>query len=184
VVRLVAGAYPIASIRDLTEPFKRPIVSLPALGSSPMSLDALENELIRKRFSEPRVHFALVCAAVDCPPLRNEAFVGRKMEQQLEEQARLFIGDPHKNRFDATAKVLELSAIFDWFRADFEKAGSLRAFVAKHLGDGVYAPGVVVRFRDYDWGLNDARRALGSGPLESPSSDGIERAPSNRRGKP
>ena len=184
VVRLVAGAYPIASIRDVTEPFKRPIVPLRVLGASPISLDALENELIRKRFGEPRVHFALVCAAMDCPPLRKEAYLGRKIEQQLEEQARLFVGDRRKNRFDADAKVLELSAIFDWFHGDFEKAGSVPTFVAKYLGDGVAAPGVVVRFRDYDWTLNDAKRGRGPGPLETSSSDGIEPAPSNRRGKP
>src|SRR5688500_5159413 len=69
-------------------PWKEEIVRA---GGKTMSLDFVEHEIIRKRFREPRIHFALVCAARSCPPLRREAYTGARLEAQLEEQARIFI---------------------------------------------------------------------------------------------
>jgi hypothetical protein len=128
------------------------------------TLDEIQNEIIRKRFDEPRVHFALVCAALGCPPLRREAYVGSRLDEQLDDQARTFLTEsPRKNRVDAAAGVVHLSPIFRWYRDDFP-AGPRG--LGRFLAD-LFPPGPErslleggrfdVRYTRYDWALN-ARR--------------------------
>jgi len=125
------------------------------------TLDEIEQEIIRKQFSEPRVHFALVCAALGCPPLRNEAYVGESLDRQLDEQARAFLLDsPEKNRVDSEKGVVYLSPIFDWYREDFP-AGSagLGGFLLRFHPPGaardlLQSGQFRVESTDYDWTLN------------------------------
>lgn len=141
----------------LKGPFKQPIVSL--FGQK-ISLDDLENVWIRKRFNEPRVHFALVCAAVSCPPLRGEPYQGSELESQLADQGQKFMSDQEKNRLDPASNTIYLSPYFKWFREDFEKkAGSVAEFVKPYFAER--APRVdwnnlKVKHTEYDWSLNDA----------------------------
>ena len=72
---------------------------------------------------EPRIHFALVCAAKSCPKLRSEAYTPDQLDRQLDDQARGFFNDPHKNSFDKVNKIAYLSPIMDWFTEDFEATG-------------------------------------------------------------
>ena len=98
------------------------------------TLDQLEHGIIRKDYAEARAHFALVCAARGCPPLRANAFVGAKLDAQLDEQGKIFLGQSEKNRVDAAKRTLHLSPIFKWFAGDFEAAaGSVEKFVAPFL---------------------------------------------------
>lgn len=157
-VRLVLDHHPIASIRDIgwvpLAAFRRKFIPMEGLKGGTISLDDIEHRTLRSAFREPRIHFALVCAARGCPPLRAEAYRGADLERQLDEQARAFLADPTKNRVEG--ETLHLSPIFQWFRGDFEAAGgSLAAFVAPYLG--TRAPGAWTRieFLDYDWRLND-----------------------------
>ncbi len=124
-----------------------------------MSLNEIENKILRAEFHEPRIHFAIVCASKSCPKLQSEAYRASDLDAQLERAAREFARDPAKNRYDASSQELQLSSIFKWFREDFETAsGSLPAFfvrftepaLAKTLGDGK----VKVEFLEYDWTLN------------------------------
>ncbi len=132
-VKRIVDHYPIASIRKI--------------GWLPLRAD----------FREPRIHFALVCASRSCPMLRREAYRAADLDRQLDDQARTFLADPTKNRFDATTNTLHLSSIFTWFRPDFEAAaGSLPGYVGRYLSDPrATAPGVRIEFLDYDWSLND-----------------------------
>jgi hypothetical protein len=123
------------------------------------SLDHLEHELLRKRYGEPRVHYAVNCASVGCPMLREEAYVAALLDLQLEEQARRFLSDRSRNRLRGAR--LEVSKIFDWFKEDF---GDLRRYFARHaelLADrpeerAIIANGAAsVSYLDYDWSLND-----------------------------
>lgn len=131
------------------------------------TLDQIEHEIIRVEFSEPRIHFALVCAAVGCPPLRNEAFSGERLHEQLEEQTRKFLlGNPEKNRVDAVAGVVYLSPIFDWYRDDFP-AGTdglggylARFFPAGPERDLLEGGRFKTEFTDYDWSLNAKRDSV------------------------
>ena len=122
------------------------------------SLDRIEHRILRKRYREPRLHYALNCASVGCPMLREEAYQGEHLERQLEEQARRFLSDRTRNRLRAGR--LEVSRIFDWFAEDFEPRAAYFARHADLLADDAAGRAQVaaapVSFLDYDWALNDA----------------------------
>jgi hypothetical protein len=135
------------------------------VGGRAYTLDEIEHEIIRPRFGEPRIHFALVCAAIGCPTLRREAYTGARLETQLDDQARGFLrGSPAKNRVDVQAARLYLSPIFRWYREDF---GRDDAEVGRYLArfhDGAERELLLTgRFRiaytPYDWTLNSIEHA-------------------------
>jgi hypothetical protein len=142
-------------------PWAEPIVR--AAGRT-LTLDDVEHRIIRPTYGDPRIHVALVCAAKGCPPLRTEAFVGARLDRQLDDQARRFLASGPKNRVDVAAGVVYGSPIFTWYRDDF--GGSLAgvgAFWARYVDDAaaraLLSSG---RFRwedtAYDWLLNAQRR--------------------------
>ncbi|HWZ45585.1 MAG TPA: DUF547 domain-containing protein [Candidatus Saccharimonadales bacterium] len=114
---------------------------LAVVGGHPYGLDEIEQDIIRPRFHEPRIHFALVCAAMGCPPLRSEAYVGNQLGSQLDDQARIFLLEsPSKNRVDVAKRTLYVSPVFIGFR-DYIKdfGGSNRAvgrFIAHYYPEG------------------------------------------------
>lgn len=153
-LRLVADHYPVASIRDIAagKPWDQPVVTL-ADGRS-LTLNQIEHDIIRPEFKEPRVHFALVCAAVSCPPLRSEAYVADRLDAQLDDQTKTFLRDPSANRYDPTRGRLELSAIFQWFANDFGgNDAAVIAFVSPYLSKAP-KPGTPISYLDYDWSIN------------------------------
>ena len=124
------------------------------------TLDEIEHEILRQRFQEPRIHFALVCASTSCPKLRREAYGADSLQAQLEAQARDFLNDRQRNQFLPAEGKMRLSKIFDWFRGDFEKNAPLRRTLAPFVADEATrrwllsdAP-IAIEFLDYDWTLN------------------------------
>ncbi len=85
-----------------------------------LTLDQIEHSILRRKFDEPRIHVALVCAAVSCPMLRREAYRGRVLENQLQDQAAQFVRDPSNFRLDTEAGVVYMSSILKWFGSDFK----------------------------------------------------------------
>jgi hypothetical protein len=165
-VELILGEYPKhASIRDygslLRSPWQRPFVRL---GGETLTLDQIEHERLRgpRGFGEPRIHFAVNCASLGCPMLREEAYLGARLEAQLAEQALRFLSDRTRNRWNAQRGRFELSAIFDWYAEDFAR-GDVRAFLrpyATALGappSAFAGRGAPISHLDYDWRLNDAQ---------------------------
>ena len=171
-VELILTRYPkLDSIRDLGSLLTKPwsIKNVPLLGTL-MTLDNIEHDNLRAkgRFDDPRIHFAVNCASIGCPMLREEAFVADRLDLQLDEQTQRFLSDRSRNRY-ADGK-LEVSRIFDWYGGDFKLGhkgiGSLPAFFARDaavLADApadrerLKAQGVPISFLDYDWKLNDAK---------------------------
>lgn len=167
-VATVVEGYPTKSIRDLsTDPiirlnvFKKENI---AIKGGKISLDTIENEKIRPAFKDPRIHFAINCAAKTCPPIRPEAYVGARLGGQLDDQTKKFMNGPYGAKFekDGDSLTVTVTKIMDWFKDDFEKWGGgraafLRKYVAadkqKMLDD---ARGKVdFEFAPYDWKLND-----------------------------
>lgn len=159
-LQLIAYHYPVKSIKEIGgtfgSPWKQEVVHL---WGRTTTLDEVEHGQLRAHYAEPRVHFALVCAAKSCPPLRSEPYLAGKLNAQLTEQAKAFFAQPAKNRVDMGKQVLWLSPIFDWYHDDFTKDGkTLEEFVrqyfpaaeAKRIGAG----GLKVKFTEYDWALN------------------------------
>jgi len=173
-VKKILTRYPgIKSIRDFGTVFGNPWKDkFFTLLGAPASLDMVEHEMLRKPgvYDEPRIHFAVVCASIGCPMLRNEAFTADKLDAQLEDGIRRFLSDRSRNRYDPAKGRLEVSKIFDWYGGDFEKGyrgfTSVKATAAKYaelLADrpedraAVAAQRAEVAFLDYDWSLNDAK---------------------------
>lgn len=171
VVGVVVDNYPVESIRDIsTDPivrlnvFKKDVVPTK---TGPMSLDAIEHGKIREGWKDARIHFAVNCAAKSCPPIRPEPYVGARIDQQLDDQARKFLNGPHGVRIekDGGEVILHVTKILDWFADDFEQWGGGRvAFLRKYLPADKQkqidaARGQVeLEFQDYSWDLNDASR--------------------------
>lgn len=158
-VRLIMNHYPLRSIRNIGflpgAAFRMPFIPMQGLRGDDMSLDDIEHRVLRAEFGEPRIHFALVCAARSCPPLRVEAYRAADLDAQLDDQGRRFLGDRDKNRVDSEAGTLYLSMIFKWFRPDFETNAPLGAFVAPYLGlPATDIANYEIKFLDYDWTLN------------------------------
>ncbi|MCO5168737.1 MAG: VTT domain-containing protein [Planctomycetes bacterium] len=162
-LRLILDHYPVESIRDIPED-RRWKGRTWTLAGQPYTLDELEHEQIRPKFREPRIHFAVNCASIGCPPLRREAYVGARLEEQLEEQTRLVHADPRWFRYDPDRGELHLTRLYDWFEGDFSQvAGSALDFAAR------YSPALRrdlergqrprVRWLEYDWALNEQRRS-------------------------
>lgn len=101
-------------------------------------LDEIEHEIIRPHYQEPRIHFALVCAALGCPALRAEAYTGARLDEQLDEQAHFFLMEsPEKNRVDVDKRRVHLSPIFDWYEEDFgEDEAELGRYIARFFPAG------------------------------------------------
>jgi hypothetical protein len=162
VIRQVLARFPLASIRPTIAGvpnwpaflafFSRPVISLQ--GQS-LSLNRIEHGILRPRFGDPRLHFALVCAAVGCPLLRPEAYRAERLEAQLEEDALRFLQDPHKLRFDPARGRLSVSRIFQWYRRDFlAVAPSISAYVGRYRPELALPTGVGISHLPYDWALN------------------------------
>ena len=111
--------FPQNSIRQIKGVWDE--IQFPVMGRN-MTLDNIEHDTLRSQFDEPRIHVALVCAALGCPPLRNEPYISAKLESQLDDQARRFFKDPGKFRVDREEGRVYLSSIFKWFGGDFVKA--------------------------------------------------------------
>lgn len=171
-VDFILTAYPdLTSIKDLgsffSSPWSKKFISL--LGET-RSLDNIEHELIRgdNKYGDPRIHFAVNCASIGCPALREEAYSAEKLEQQLTEQTVRFLTDTSRNRFNE--RNMELSSIFKWYGDDFtlgfRGSNSLPAFIllyheALNLTPAQQAllmsKDMDTDFLNYDWALNAAR---------------------------
>ncbi len=168
---LILTRYPdLKSIKDLGSLFKSPWKNqFFTLLGEPRHLDWIEHEQLRPLYNDPRVHTAVNCASIGCPALRPQAFTATRLEAQLADGMQRFMADRSRNRYNPASGKAEVSAIFKWFREDFEKghAGFSRledvlAFYADALADDaasrdkLRAKSVGITFLDYDWTLNAA----------------------------
>ena len=128
-------------------------------GGQQINLYDLEHKILIP-LKEPRIHFSIICASRSCPKLRSEAYSADRLEQQLQESARLFINDPQRNRFDRAQKTVSLSKIFDWFAQDFaDQSGTVSRYLARYVTDAELAQALEaghykIKYLTYDWSLN------------------------------
>jgi len=171
-VEFILTKYPdLKSIKDLGSLFNSPWDKefIPLLGKT-VSLNDIEHGLIRgsKRYNDPRIHFAVNCASIGCPALREEAYTAAKLEQQLEQQTERFLTDSSRNYIKGNS--IYLSSIFKWYSEDFE--AGFRGTKSTQSFIGLYADALKldekqlttlqkqdfnVKFLDYDWKLNASK---------------------------
>lgn len=169
VLRGVLEGYPVSRVEELggLETFFRRRTW--SLGGQPLTLDQLEGEIIRPQYRDPRVHFALNCAALSCPPLLNRAYTAGTLDSLLDARVRSFAADPRQVRLDRQNDRLHLSKILDWYREDFthsfseRPAASAQPTLVDYLlpylpadlaGYLAQHPGIELVFEEYDWTLN------------------------------
>lgn len=158
-VQLILNHYPLKSIKDIGSAIQIPFINSPwdikfiDINGEKLDLNNIEHSILRKKFNEPRIHFAINCASFSCPKLRREAYVGEKLDIQLQEQTIDFINDSERN--DITKSYAKISKLFSWFKGDFTKNGSLKDFLNEyteiHIGENVK-----ISHMDYDWSLNES----------------------------
>jgi len=123
-----------------------------------LSQDDIENDILRKQFKDPRIHFAIVCASSSCPPLPRFAYTAENVQTKLEEETRKYLNSNRGTRIDSAANTLYLSKLFDWYQGDFEsKAGSVPNFIKPFLDEKMLAflkQNPKIAYLDYDWALN------------------------------
>ena len=157
-IKLIIDNYPIESITDL-----HPFFYIPGyntvwhdeffkIGEEDFSLDRIEHDILREEFDEPRMHFAINCASVACPVLRNEIYTASKINNQLQDQTHRFLTDSSKNKISRNR--LELSKIFSWFKGDFEIDGDLVTFIDIHTEIAI-SKEAEITFLSYNWSLNE-----------------------------
>lgn len=152
----VLEKYPIESVRDVAPLFGFFTQSRITVAGEKMSLNKLEKEHILKKFQEPRVHFALNCASVSCPPLRAEPYTASRLDAQIDDATRHFLNtNPHALQPSKEGGRLMVSMLFDWYAADFKTSGGPAAFINRHRTAKI-REGTKLGYLEYDWNLNDA----------------------------
>ena len=146
-IKLILDNYPLKSIMDLDggKPWDRKWINL---DGKTLSLNDIEHVIIRPKFKDPRIHFAVNCAAKSCPPIPNQAFTAENLDKLLDERTKSFINNENYNEIsDGQVKV---SSIFDWYGEDF---GNLTAYLNKYSNTKI-SEDAEVGFLEYDWALN------------------------------
>jgi hypothetical protein len=156
---LILDHYPLKSIKDIGSSIQIPFVNSPwdikfiEINGEKYDLNNIEHGIIRKNFNEPRIHFAVNCASFSCPKLRPEAYVGDRLDAQLEEQTIDFINDPDRNQI--MKGKLKLSKIFLWYSGDFKNGQSLTEFIRRYSQTS-FEEDPKVNYMEYDWSLNES----------------------------
>ena len=147
-IKLILDNYPVGSITEIDggKPWDKKWIKL---GDQAYSLNQIENEIIRPQFNEPRIHFAVNCAARSCPPLANQAFDEDNLESLLDSQTKSFINNPAFNKLSSSS--VSVSKIFEWYAADFN---NLISFLNKYSKTTI-SPSAKISFQEYDWKLNN-----------------------------
>ncbi|PKL89678.1 MAG: DUF547 domain-containing protein [Ignavibacteriae bacterium HGW-Ignavibacteriae-2] len=169
-LKAIVDNYPVKSINDLhtgglilgsllkTTIWDDDFITI---NSNRYSLNDIEHNILREIFEEPRIHFAIVCASISCPPLRNEAFEANIINEQLNDQAILFLNDASRNFFDLKERTAHLSKIFDWFDEDFgDSDKKVMLYISKFLPDAIKKSILRepqnwnIKYKSYNWNLN------------------------------
>ncbi|MCA1787476.1 MAG: DUF547 domain-containing protein [Desulfobacteraceae bacterium] len=158
-IKLILRKYPdLTSIKDLgsffSSPWKKKICRI---NGKMLSLDEIEHDILRPKFQDPRVHFAINCASQSCPKLISEPYEAQILDSQLDAATKAFINNPERNYLSGT--TLYVSKIFKWFKEDFNH--DILSFFLEYASGELQrsllanADAVTIKYLDYDWSLND-----------------------------
>ncbi len=165
-IQLVLTRYPnLKSIKDIGGWFSGPWdQEIARINGRTLTLDQIEHDIIRPKFRDSRIHFAVNCASMGCPPLRAEPYRGEVLNAQLDDQCRKTINDPARTRIEGND--LFVNKVFDWFGEDFPEG--VLPFILKYaegeLKDRLLSGRgrIRIRYLEWDWSLNDFNRKKGA----------------------
>lgn len=150
-IKLIVDNYPVKSIKDINggQPWKKKFIFL---GGNTYSLNNVENDIIRPRYKERRIHFAVNCASISCPKLLNQAFTESNLNRKLTQLTKSFLNNKSKNVLEK--KKVKISKIFEWYQTDFTKTGDIIPFI-KEYTDIEINDNAKVEYLEYNWNLNE-----------------------------
>ena len=152
-IKLILDHYPIKSIRDIYKGLSKDAWSTPfaKVGGKTYTLNQIEHEILRKKYSDPKIHVAVNCASGSCPQLPNYAFTEANYNTKTKALMKKFINDPKRNKI--SEDKVQLSKIFEWFKGDFTKKGSLIDYLNKYANTKINKK-AKIKHLEYDWSLN------------------------------
>ncbi|MEE9407548.1 MAG: DUF547 domain-containing protein [Polaribacter sp.] len=151
-IKIILENYPLKSIMDIKEKGKTAWkIPFAKVGGKTYTLDHIEHQILRKDFSDPKIHVGVNCASGSCPKLGNKAFTEQNIEAELTRLMKDFVNDTTRNKI--SKKKVQISSIFDWFKDDFTKKGSVINFLNKYSETEISSK-AKISFLKYDWTLN------------------------------
>ncbi|WP_088323706.1 DUF547 domain-containing protein [Polaribacter tangerinus] len=152
-LKIILDNYPLKSITDIKKQGKTAWkIPFAKVGGKSFTLDAIEHEILRKKLFDPRIHVGVNCASGSCPKLLNKAFTEENIDEELEKLMKIFVNDSSRNKIDK--KKVVISSIFDWFKEDFTKQGSVIDYLNKYSNTPIKS-NAKISFLKYDWSLNN-----------------------------
>lgn len=149
-IKLILKNYPLKSIMEINSG-KAWDLQFIEIGGKKLSLNDIEHNILRKRYKDPRIHFAVNCASVSCPKLVNRPFLATTLQVQLESAAKQFVNNAKKNSI--SADKIQISKLFEWYSGDFTDGQSLIAYLNKYSKIKIN-PKAKISYMAYDWNLN------------------------------
>ena len=151
-IKKILENYPLKSIMDIKEDrqtaWKIPFAKV---GGNTYTLDHIEHKILRKKLFDPRIHVGVNCASGSCPKLGNIAFTAENIDATLEQLMKSFVNDSSRNKI--SENKVQISAIFDWFKEDFTKNGTVIDYLNKYSNTPIKAD-AKISYLKYDWSLN------------------------------
>lgn len=159
------NAYNLAVIKGIVDnyPIKSPLNKKGffdeityQIGGENITLNEIEHKVLRGNFpDEARFHFVLVCAGLGCPPIINKAYLPKTLDHQLQTQTELALNDP--NFIRVKGKKVQLSQLFEWYKADFTKDGKSQIDYVNQFRKEKIDSKAKVSYYEYDWALNETK---------------------------
>ena len=151
-IKIILENYPLKSIMDIKKDSKTAWkIPFAKVGGKTYTLDHIEHEILRKTLFDARIHVGVNCASGSCPKLGNVAFTEENVDTSLEKLMKEFVNDSTRNKI--TNKKIQISSIFDWFKEDFRKEGSVIDYLNKY-SDTEIKKNTRTSYLKYDWTLN------------------------------
>jgi len=152
VIKGIVDNYPIKSPLDKAGFFDK---TKYALGGTTITLNDIENKLLRAQFNDARVHFVLVCGAIGCPPIINKAYQPDTLESQLQQQTEKALNNPDFIKVEG--KSVLVSEIFKWYKEDFVKKGQTEiGFINAYRKEKIPAT-LKLGYYTYNWNINSKK---------------------------
>lgn len=152
-IKLILNNYPVKSITNIKKKGKNAWnISFAEVGGKTYTLDHIEHKILRKKLFDPRIHVGVNCASESCPKLHNKAFTEKNINAELDVLIKNFINDASRNKLDKKNSI-QISEIFNWFKADFTKEGSVIDYINKYADEKIPTD-AKIRFLPYKWNLN------------------------------
>jgi hypothetical protein len=149
-VKLILDNMPIKSIMKINGG-KAWDLKFIEIGGKTLSLNNIEHDILRAKYKDARIHFAVNCASISCPKIKNAAFTATDLDAQLTKMSISFVNNSSKNTI--TADKIQISNLFEWYKDDFTKEGTIIEFLNKYSKTKINSK-AKISFKEYDWGLN------------------------------